>query len=345
MSYVPKKDIDLTGDPTAPTPAAGDADTSLATTSFVTSAVSLASGHANTLFVPKTGATLTGALVSAVTPTASGHLTNKNYIDAGLAGKASASHTHPLSELTQSGAASGQLAAWNGSAWVPYTSGATFGLREIVSFDTSGTFVKADYPYLQQVRVRLWGAGGGSGGTAATSGTQSAVGAGGGGGGYSEQIIPVASLPASATVTVGTGGTAGATGANDGGAGGTTSFGSAFCQATGGGGGAGGNATSGTNAAVGGAGGIGSGGDINLEAADATPGNVVGGNRNTACRGGGAAGGGAEGQRLSATSIASSGQPGLVPGGGSSGGIASPSRAAQAGAVGGDGFVIVELYG
>jgi hypothetical protein len=31
------------------------------------------------------------------------------------------SHTHPLSELTQSGATTGQVAQWNGTAWVPAT--------------------------------------------------------------------------------------------------------------------------------------------------------------------------------------------------------------------------------
>lgn len=35
--------------------------------------------------------------------------------------KADASHTHTLSNLTQSGATSGQVATWNGSAWAPAT--------------------------------------------------------------------------------------------------------------------------------------------------------------------------------------------------------------------------------
>ena len=34
---------------------------------------------------------------------------------------APSSHDHPLSELTQSGATSGQVATWNGTAWVPQT--------------------------------------------------------------------------------------------------------------------------------------------------------------------------------------------------------------------------------
>ena len=44
---------------------------------------------------------------------------SQNAVFDALAGKAAASHTHALGDLTQSGATSGQLASWNGSAWVP----------------------------------------------------------------------------------------------------------------------------------------------------------------------------------------------------------------------------------
>jgi hypothetical protein len=40
-------------------------------------------------------------------------------LDTALLGKASATHTHPLSDLTQSSATTGQVATFNGSAWVP----------------------------------------------------------------------------------------------------------------------------------------------------------------------------------------------------------------------------------
>ena len=42
---------------------------------------------------------------------------------------AAASHTHTLSDLTQSGASTNQIPQWNGSAWVPatITSGGTWG--------------------------------------------------------------------------------------------------------------------------------------------------------------------------------------------------------------------------
>lgn len=36
-------------------------------------------------------------------------------------GAAAAAHTHPLGDLTQSGATTGQVATWNGTAWAPQT--------------------------------------------------------------------------------------------------------------------------------------------------------------------------------------------------------------------------------
>jgi hypothetical protein len=42
-------------------------------------------------------------------------------LETALLGKASATHTHPLSDLTTSGATTGQVATWNGTAWVPET--------------------------------------------------------------------------------------------------------------------------------------------------------------------------------------------------------------------------------
>jgi hypothetical protein len=40
-------------------------------------------------------------------------------LDTALLGKAAISHTHPLSALTQSSATTGQVATWDGTAWVP----------------------------------------------------------------------------------------------------------------------------------------------------------------------------------------------------------------------------------
>lgn len=45
-------------------------------------------------------------------------------LQAALDGKAATSHTHALSALTQSSATTGQVATWNGTAWVPQTASA-----------------------------------------------------------------------------------------------------------------------------------------------------------------------------------------------------------------------------
>lgn len=77
-----------------------------------------------------------------------------------------------------------------------------------VVFTSNGTFTKANYPGLKAVRVRLAGGGGAGGAGISTGASQGAAGGGGGGGQTVEAIIPVASLPASVSVTVGAGGTA-----------------------------------------------------------------------------------------------------------------------------------------
>lgn len=47
-----------------------------------------------------------------------GTLSNQTDLQAALDGKAAASHNHPLSDLSQSGAVVGQVIKWNGSAWM-----------------------------------------------------------------------------------------------------------------------------------------------------------------------------------------------------------------------------------
>lgn len=48
-----------------------------------------------------------------------GTLADQTDLQTALNGKAATSHTHPLSDLTSSGASSGQVPKWNGSAWAP----------------------------------------------------------------------------------------------------------------------------------------------------------------------------------------------------------------------------------
>jgi hypothetical protein len=203
--------------------------------------------------------------------------------------------------------------------------GLGLGLRQVVKFTTSGTFDKADYPWLRHVSIRDQ-AGGGGGGGSGTPGD--AGGGGGGGGGYAEKFVAVASLAASETVTVGAAGVAGAATGN-GGTGGTSSFGS-HASANGG---AGGLATDGG----GGEGGVGTAGDI-----------LVGGS------------GGGTGTASSTVAISGAGGGSRLGGGGASrygqigvtgrlygGGGAGGARVAAGGTTGGAGaagIVIVELY-
>lgn len=48
-----------------------------------------------------------------------GTLSDQTDLQAALDGKSDTGHTHPLSELSQSGATTGQVPKWNGSAWAP----------------------------------------------------------------------------------------------------------------------------------------------------------------------------------------------------------------------------------
>lgn len=106
--YAPKASPALTGTPTAPTATSGTNTTQIATTAFVSTALSGAGGATVSYqvsapsspsigdiwvdsdepiitlnsndFMPKSGGTFTGA-VSGITPTLSTHLTTKDYVD------------------------------------------------------------------------------------------------------------------------------------------------------------------------------------------------------------------------------------------------------------------------
>lgn len=76
------------------------------------------------------GAAIDDAIVDGVTDRAP----SQNAVFDALAGKSATTHGHNLSDLSQSGATSGQVATWNGSAWVPSTpssgGGAVFDPRD-----------------------------------------------------------------------------------------------------------------------------------------------------------------------------------------------------------------------
>lgn len=207
------------------------------------------------------------------------------------------------------------------------TAGGTDAYRYVdtVYFTSSGTFTKADYPWLRAIRVKCQGAGGGGG-----AGTiDYRCGSGGGGGAYAEDFITdIVSLSASETVTVGAKGLGGV--AASGSSGGASSFGSvvvcgggAFGVVPTNAGGAGGTVSTSNELIINGSNG-GWGGQYT------DGGNGLGGH---SFLGFGApnsiAGGG--------------GLPGLPYGGGGSGGYRFTSTTRQGGD-GADGIVIVELY-
>lgn len=205
---------------------------------------------------------------------------------------------------------------------------ATLGARGALNaqfFTASGTFTKASLPpWVTHIRVHVWGGGGGGAGGNSVSTWR---GSGGGGGGYSRRRIPVASLAASETVSVGGGGAGGAAGNPGvvGAVGGTSSFGT-WCSATGGSGGAVNNVAA-EVAGVGGGAGV--GGDLNLT------GGSSGISPHHAATGVGVGGNGALGGQGGSSNVAAAG---IVPGGGGSCG----NHTSGSGGIGAAGLVIIE---
>lgn len=217
------------------------------------------------------------------------------------------------------------------------------GLRAVITFTSSGTFEKADYPWLRAVRVTCVGGGGGGGGAESTSGSEGSGGEGGSGGTLARSLIPVGDLSASETVSVGSGG-AGVNGTT-GGNGGDTTFGAHVTGAGGIGG-----AVSTTTATLGyaGAGQVSGGGSTGDEI-------IVGGTSMgpyvspSQVRGGagGNSGRGDPGQ-AAPQSTASNGTnaSSAAPGSGGSGGANNNSKGTpRTGGDGADGIVVLELYG
>lgn len=231
------------------------------------------------------------------------------------------------------------------------------GLRDLVVFESSGTFEKGDYPWLRAVRVVVVGGGGGSGYVDATGAGQSAEAGGGGGGGYAAAVILTTVLDASETVTVGSGGTAGDAAGGNALDGGTSTFSVGNTQvpdvsASGGGAGASMAATSGFAIAAGGDGGAGtaavstgSSEKFGVSGSDGGHGLVRaefdGGSRMN--HGGGTVLAGSRSTDVSASAAA--GRAGQRYGGGAAGARNGPSSVTQPGAAGADGVVIIYLYG
>jgi hypothetical protein len=132
------------------------------------------------------------------------------------------------------------------------------------TFNASGTWTKPSTGSM--ARIQVWGGGGGAG-----RGTNTAAQSGGGGGGYNEVTLPLSSLAATETVTVGAAGVGRTASTGNGTAGGQSLFGS-HCTAYGGGAGAG--ATS-TRGGAGGGGQLGAGANAGDGTVAADPGSPI----------------------------------------------------------------------
>jgi hypothetical protein len=216
--------------------------------------------------------------------------------------------------------------------------------RETVYFTSSGSFVKADYPWLRAIRVRMVGGGGGGGGVPTTGASQAAVASSGAGAGYAEKFVLESALAASETVTVGSGGAGGAAGANDGSAGGTSSFGSLLTCGGGGNGravSAGAVPRTGPRGALGGQ--VFSGEDFRIIGDSSPNGMMIATNTVFPYNPGGSHFGPSRNQDGGS---GSDGAAGLLYGSGGVGGFNAASQGtARSGGAGADGIVIVELYG
>jgi len=242
--------------------------------------------------------------------------------------------------LTQSSASTTYLTE-SGASETYLNKDAGYFYKQTVYFTTSGTFNKAEYPWLRAIKVKMVGGGGGSAAAAATNSSQVSVPGSGGGGGYCEKFYTdINSLSSSITVTVGAGGTAGTSGGNGGG-GGTTSF--LTLSATGGGGGsapgAGSIAFHYSNC---GTAGSASNGDLNIQGSGGISGNAWALDRVMQAVGGESFLSGRFHNAVSTT--AQDAVAGFLYGGGAVAPINAINQSARNGAAGGPGIVILELY-
>lgn len=99
------------------------------------------------------------------------------------------SHTHPLSDITQSSATAGQVPAWSGTAWVPSSRS-----PQIDVFSTPGTATWTKPTGAKQVIIECV-SGGGGGGAGARGSASLFGGNGGGGGGFSRVSYDASEIP------------------------------------------------------------------------------------------------------------------------------------------------------
>lgn len=314
----------LSGNPTAPTPAASDKDTSIATTAFVRSAMALfglGSEVADTPLITDFSLDLRPGLYRAYTsgspqasigaPPDTGNtsmsvLVSGGYITSGYKTFFAIINAYAVTRVF----VGVKVTEGEQPIWTEITQHSQLPFRGLQNYKAAGVFTWTVPAGVKKAWVTVIGGGGGGG----CSVVANNLGSGGGGaGGLSQRLVDLSGIT-SVSVTVGAGGAGATTAGNAGGSGGTSSFG-AYLSATGGAGG-GGNSTVG-NAP--GTGGRGSGGDHNTS--------LGAGSTNYGINGGT---GGGPGPR--ATQGAVSGSDALDSGGGGSG--AYPGYAGGSGSAG-----------
>lgn len=129
------------------------------------------------------------------------------------AGIAAASHTHPLSDLTNSGAVDGQVATWNSlaSEWIPDTPTVLVPFTpQRVFYETNQTGLTIPIGATLLFIHTHGGGGGGGGGSCNTAGNNRCGGGAGGGGGVFRGYFQTANLTSGTiNVTIGAGGAGG----------------------------------------------------------------------------------------------------------------------------------------
>jgi len=208
----------------------------------------------------------------------------------------------------------------------------------ILTGSTTGTYTTpTGCLYLE---VEVVGPGGSGGGCALNAAGNASAASGAGGGGYAKGIFEGSSLLASYSYTV-AGGAAATSAANvGGGTGGSTIFG--FLSATGGVGGSGGASSAAVAFIGGGAGGIGTNGFLQVTGNAGGFGGV--GTAGAANLGGAGGASHLSGNTQNVSGGTAGGIPAVSPGGGGGGGISFSSGAAQAGAAGANGQIVIKAF-
>lgn len=227
-------------------------------------------------------------------------------------------------------------------------------LKETLYITSTASFLKASYPYLRAIKVKVVGGGGGGGGTPTTNATSTAIGGSGSGAGYSEFLITdIAGLSATMWSKVGAAGTGGSAGSNAGNDGGASWFGTSnttttttYGHAYGGTGGTAGTAATG-NRAIAGVAGAAAGLTGDLKVGGGGSGSIFNAQSNFVHSAiGGSSGlgysGGAYGEASTTSSVGAN--AGGYGGGGSGAVAGTGTGTARAGGDGSPGIVILELY-